>query len=341
MLHEIVEAGVGSPLQQRQKMSGDLGIDLRVKRDDLLPLFGGGNKARKIVRIAEQADANGCDSLVTCGGVQSNHARATALAAASRGWRCSLVLHGSPNRAESRGNLMLARLAGAEITIVRPQEIGVALDCAMERLRSEGYRPMEIPGGGHCTEGAAAYADAVDELHGQCRADVWTPDVIVLASGTGTTQAGIAAGVERVQWPTRVIGISVAREKLRGTEIVASSYAELRERLGLRGPALDIDFRDDWTCGGYEAYDKRVLAAIHCAATNEGLLLDPTYTGKAFAALLDMVKTQEIARGSSVLFWHTGGLFNLLASAIPAGTAVMESAQRRKDLHPTLCEVQK
>lgn len=298
------------------RMSHHLDIDLRIKRDDLLGVPGGGNKVRKNIRIVQKAGTLGCNALVTTGGVQSNHARTVALSAVQRGWRCKLILHGTPDQLDApNGNLLLMRLCGAEIEFVTPEEISSAMQRAMSELKRDGYVPYEIPGGGHCIEGALAYVDAVHELQVQCSKDQWQPEWIVLASGTGTTQAGIQVGAEAMGWKTNVLGVSVARKNPRGTKIVEESCLELRRHLNLNTyNPLFIDFRDGWVGDGYEKAGPGVFRAIRLAAKLEGLVLDPTYTGKAFSALLELRASGEIEKGSRVLFWHTGGILNLMSS---------------------------
>jgi 1-aminocyclopropane-1-carboxylate deaminase/D-cysteine desulfhydrase-like pyridoxal-dependent ACC family enzyme len=304
-----------SPLDLLPRFSRRLGIDLRVKRDDLFPITGGGNKARKVISILRDTEDRGCNALVTTGGLQSNHARVTALAAAARGWRCKLILHGNPEEAaKPKGNLLLMHLAGAEIEVVEPSGIAQAMRSAMEALRAEGARPYEIPGGGHSVAGAMAYVEAVEELREQCQEARWRPEWIILASGTGTTQAGLIVGLERLGWQTRVLGISVARRNPRGRDAVEKACCDLRLHLRIAESSGQVDFRDDWVGEGYEKADASVFSAIRMAAKAEGLILDPTYTGKAFAALLDLVREGEIREGANVLFWHTGGLMNLVAS---------------------------
>lgn len=304
-----------SPLQRLPLISQHLGIDLRVMRDDLFPMTGGGNKARKIIKILQLAESQDYNALVTTGGIQSNHARVTALAAAQRNWRCKLILHGDKQEvANPKGNLLLMLLAGAEIEIVQPSYIATAMQSAMDAFQSEGLTPYEIPGGGHCLSGAMAFVEAVEEVQQQCQADGWQADWVILASGTGTTQAGLIVGFERLGWPTKVLGISVARRNPRGRDVVEQSCRELRSHLGLPESTKQIDFRDDWIGEGYEQAGSNVLSGIRSAAAMEGLILDPTYTAKAFTALLDMVVEGEIKEQSKVLFWHTGGLMNLMAS---------------------------
>lgn len=302
-----------TPVQPLERLGASLCIDLRVKRDDLLPIPGGGNKLRKIARIMDEARAQGCNALVTTGGTQSNHARVTALAAAAQKWPCRLILHGSPDALRRpMGNLLLAMLAGADVVIVRPDGIAAGMAEAMQALRDEGFNPYEVPGGGHTVQGSLAYVDAVREFSGQ-ECD-WVPDFIVLPSGTGATQAGLIVGCRRQGWSTHVIGISVARRNPRGTEVVWKAAQEAASHCGVVLDRSVVDFRDAWIGKGYEHVDARVLAVIRDIARQEGVFLDPTYTGKAFTALCDLVREGEIPRGSRVLFWHTGGLLNLLSS---------------------------
>lgn len=304
-----------TPLHPLSHIGAKLGINLWVKRDDLYPLTGGGNKGRKTAWILKSAQSDIFDAVVTNGGIQSNHARAVALAAAERGWRCKLVLHGEPAALENpEGNLRLSLLTGAEVAIVTPDNIAESIADALKALKLAGHKPLEIAGGGHCIAGAEAYADAVHELSSQCSATGWWPQWIVHASGTGTTQAGIIVGTERAGWDVRVVGISVARRNPRGRDIVAQACSELRAYLSVGGTCQDIDFRDDWVEDGYERASSKVIETIYMVGQSDGLILDPTYTGKAFTAIRDLVRTGEIPVGANVLFWHTGGLPNLMAS---------------------------
>lgn len=257
----------------------------------------------------------GSDAVVTNGGVQSNHARVVALQAAQRGWECTLVLHGdSKTLREPRGNLLLMLLAGAKIQVVAPECIANEIGVAISGYEARGLRPYLIPGGGHCVEGALAYVDAAKEMAEQCAIDDWQPDWIVHASGTGATQAGLLAGLDEVGSCSQVIGVSVARRNPEGGETVQAAYAEVSRRLGNTPTPARVRFLDAWVGEGYEKAGEHVLSSIRLAARMEGLILDPTYSGKAFHALLDMVEAGEIGPRSRVLFWHTGGLLNLLAS---------------------------
>jgi 1-aminocyclopropane-1-carboxylate deaminase/D-cysteine desulfhydrase-like pyridoxal-dependent ACC family enzyme len=301
-----------SPLEPLSSLGAQLDLELLCKRDDMLPYFYGGNKVRKIFGICREAETLGCNALVTTGGLHSNHARVTALAAAARGWRAVLVLHAEAGAAVSGGNALLARLAGAEIVLVEPSGIAVAMQEAMAALRRQSYTPFEIPGGGHCLSGSLGYVRAVHELAAQ-KELTGPPDYVIVASGTGTTQAGLMVGCEQLGWSTRVLGVSVARGRQRGEAVIDEACAELRGHLGVALTTRPTEFFDRWVGRGYEQVYPELLETMRRAAL-EGLILDPTYSGKAFQGLVSLVREGVIEAGARVVFWHTGGLINLLAS---------------------------
>lgn len=209
-----------TPVIFLKSISKILEINIYVKHDDLYPLPGGGSKARKLNYILNEDVRKNYNAIVTAGSNQSNHLRATALWAAKLGWKIICVIHDNePNIYE--GNLKIVKLTGAELRFVQKIEVKEAMDKAMLDLSNEGYKPFYIWGGGHCVEGALAYYEAVKELKGQLM-DV-DPDFLFLASGTGTTQAGIEIGVRRFIPGCKVIGISVAREKTRGKRAILES----------------------------------------------------------------------------------------------------------------------
>lgn len=302
-----------SPLEPLPQLGRELGLELWCKRDDLLPHYYGGNKVRKIFGIMREAEAQGCNALVTNGGLQSNHARVTALAAAERGWPVTLVLHDEVGASSASGNALIAQLAGAKLVRVAPNEIAETLEAALAALRAEGFKPFAIPGGGHNVVGALGYVGAAEELVSQEDVMGGPADYVILASGTGTTQAGLIVGFERFGLAVRVYGVSVARDAQRGRSVVEKACADLRARLGRQPLSQPVLFDDRWTGGGYEKVYPELFATIRWAAA-AGLILDPTYTGKAFHALTELVREGVVKAGSRVVFWHTGGLMNLLSS---------------------------
>ena len=276
-------------------------------------LDGGGVKSRKSARYAQYMITRGYNACVTTGGVQSNRNRAIALMCAQKGWRCHLVYHGTRERFEAeKGNAMLVRKSGATVEFVEANQIGSAMDSAMERLKNEGYNPMYIHGGGHDLPGGISLVEAVQTLKIECEKTGYKPNYIFHASGTGSTQAGIAVGLDLVGWnDVKLIGISVARQKERGTQVIEDFANMLAHHLGLdkdyRGT---IDFNTDYLCDGYECHTPEMDEYLDNVMRKTGLMFDTTYSGKAFYGMMDYIKKNNIS--GNVIFWHTGGLMNLM-----------------------------
>jgi 1-aminocyclopropane-1-carboxylate deaminase/D-cysteine desulfhydrase-like pyridoxal-dependent ACC family enzyme len=301
------------PIEEMTRLRGALacGATLIVKRDDAIPLGFGGNKVRKLRIVAAQALAAGADTLITTGGVQSNHARATAAVAARLGLRCVLVANGAaPERPSA--NALLDRLLGADVRYVATREARApAMAQAADELRAQGRRPFVIPLGASTAHGAAAYALAVEEILSQVPA----PDSIVLATSSGGTQAGIVAGCTLLGLPTRVIGISADDPADAIAGEIRRILADLEALLGIgRGTLADtpVEIDDAFVGAGYGVPTAESTSAIELAARTEALFLDPTYTGKAMAGLIARARAGGISRGTT-LFWHTGGQVGLFA----------------------------
>lgn len=272
---------------------------LWLKRDDCTGLATGGNKARKLELVVADALVSGCDVLVTGGGLQSNHARMTAAAAAATGLGCTLVFNaGSPSRSE--GNQLLNRVLGAEARYVGPMpldDLDVAIISVADELRASGRRPFVIPLGGSSPLGASAYADAADEIIGQLGHD----DVLVVtATGSGGTQAGLAARLGHA----RVLGVDVGAlsDPARAVRGLAREVASLRQ---LPPPIGEPRLVRDQVGAGYGSPTDAARDAIRLVARTEGVVLDPVYSGKAFAGLMRL----EVAtlRAGAVVFLATGG----------------------------------
>jgi D-cysteine desulfhydrase family pyridoxal phosphate-dependent enzyme len=289
------------------------GPRLYIKRDDAIPFGFGGNKVRKLALVAARAVADGADTLITAGGVQSNHARATAAAAAKLGLRAVLVANGeAPQRLTA--NALLDDLLGAEVVYVqsRLERMPMILQLA-DRLRAEGRRPFAIPIGASTPLGALAFALAVAELVDQMPA----PDVIVHSTSSGGTQAGLVAGCRLLGLHTRVLGISAddTSTSLQGqVRAIISGIADLLdldpEPLS-RGTAIEVD--DRFVGEGYGIPTDASREAMALAARTEAIFLDPTYTAKAMAGLIAYVRQQKFKESQHVLFWHTGGQVGLFA----------------------------
>lgn len=289
-------------------------ISLSVVRDDLFPFIGGGGKARKAVEYEVMLREGGYNALVTCGGIQSNHNRAMALIAARNGWKCHLCIQGKEERfLQEKGNALLNRQSGAECELIRPEDTAVAMDRAMEKLKAEGYNPYYVHGGGHDLPGGTSFVKAVEELKCQCEAEGYKPDYIFHASGTGSTQAGIVVGLEKVGWgDVKVVGISVARQYERGKQVIAEFANMLGEHYGMEKDFTDdIIFCTDYLYGGYEQYTSEMAEYLERAMKETGLMFDTTYSGKGFYGMMNYVKKNHLEE-KNIMFWHTGGLMNLM-----------------------------
>lgn len=285
---------------------------LLIKRDDAIPFAFGGNKVRKLQIVAAQALAAHADTLITTGGIQSNHARATAGIAARLGLGCVLVANGAPPP-KPTANALLDRLLGAEVRYVATRDQrGPAMDEAARELAARGRRPFVIPLGASTPHGAAAYARAVGEMLAQLPQP---PDVIVVATSSGGTQAGIIAGCLLHDVRSRVIGVSA-------DDPSAAIAAGIRKILAGLEPLIDvpsgtlssasIEVDDRFVGEGYGIPTAASTEAIERCARTEAVFLDPTYTSKAMAALIARVRSKELTSGT-ILFWHTGGQVGLFA----------------------------
>jgi D-cysteine desulfhydrase family pyridoxal phosphate-dependent enzyme len=304
-------AHLPTPVEPLERLSARLqGPRLLVKRDDQTGLALGGNKTRKLEYLLAQAQTEGARTLITAGAAQSNHCRQTAAAAARFGFECILVLAGKPPETAS-GNLLLDHLLGAEIVWANRDERDRVLQDTFGAALAAGRRPYLIPYGGSNAIGASAYALALKELLDQ---DV-RPDWIVFASSSGGTQAGLVLGARLFGYQGNILGISVDERagdlRLRIAELAGSAAQELGEQVSFT--AGEILVKDDYLGGGYGVLGPPEMEAISLFATTEGLLLDPVYTGRAAAGLLDLIRQGLFQAGESVLFWHTGGTPALFA----------------------------
>lgn len=287
-------------VQPLERLSSTLGVELSAMRDDLLPFPLPGNKFRKVAAEAEASGWRRGDLVVTNGGLTSNHCRTVAMYAAQLGMHAHLVLHGDAKAAQEPLSLCILRALGASYSIVEPEQIASEV-ARVRRQHSDFRRTHVLSGGCHTVAGARAYQDVAREfgmLH-----DV---DHVFVASGTGATQAGIIAGLAEARPSVRVTGVSVARSADRG-------LAAIEEALDWLECEAEVVFDDRYVDGGYGTCGASTQNAVALGWEN-GLPLDPTYTGKAFRALLGALASGEVVTGSRVLFWHTGGLMNHLES---------------------------
>jgi D-cysteine desulfhydrase len=297
-----------TPLRRARRLEEALGgPPVWVKRDDLVGFALAGNKARKLELLVADALERGCDLLLTGGGPGSNHCQATAAAAHVAGLGCRLVLYGD-EPASLTANLRLARAFGAEVSFTGEPErssVDAALEAESERLRATGRTPYAIPRGGATGLGAAGYALAAEELATQLADEGVDPAAVVVANGSGGTQAGLLAGAAALGVPWRIVGASTSRptqESRRRVLELAESCAAL---LGTPPPAADgVEVRDA-RGPGYRRPSPEAVEAAELAASTEGMLLDPVFTAKAMAVLIDLVRQ---GLGGPAVFVHTGGL---------------------------------
>ncbi len=312
-------AHLPTPLEPMQRLSTLLhGPELWIKRDDQTGLATGGNKARKLELLVADALATDANVLLTRGAAQSNHCRQTAAAAARAGLECVLVLRGdSPPRQQWTGNLFLDDLLGARIRWAGRQDQQSALEAAAEAERAEHRSPYVIPYGGSNAIGAAAYALAFQELWEQMSGTGIDFDVVVFASSSGGTQAGLIVGAKACGYRGRLLGISVDKTggHLRDTVMELLPATADRLALNLAFTPSDVTVDDRFLGGGYGVVTEAEREAIRLVAQCEGILLDPVYTGKAMAGLLSLIRQGEFGVGKRLLFWHTGGIPALFASA--------------------------
>jgi D-cysteine desulfhydrase len=302
-----------SPLLPADRLSHELGTELWVKRDDLTGLGLGGNKARNLEYLAGQAIAEGADQLVTGGGPGSNHVQLTAAAAARVGLGSVAVLYGGPP-ADEPANLRLARYFGAEVTFTGEDDRGsvdLGIEQACKELAARGRRPFAVPRGGSSPRGIVGYVAAAFELRRQLEESRLDPASIYLATGSCGTQAGLLLGMTLAGLGCRVVGVAVSRPKAECLQRVATLARECARLLGAETPLprASIDVLDGYLGPGYGKASAAGQAAARLAS-KEGLLLDPTFTAKAMAALVATVTAQPA--DGPVIFWHTGGAGGLL-----------------------------
>ncbi len=316
-LPRVSVAHLPTPLEEMPRLSEALGGPrLLVKRDDQTGLATGGNKVRKLEFLVADALEKGADTIITAGAAQSNHARQTAAAAARSGLGCCLVLTGqSPSR--WNGNLLLDDLLGAEIRWAGERDRSQVMEEVAQEMTRLGRRPYIIPIGGSNPVGAAGYVAAMLELMEQLAERDLRVDRLVFPTGSGGTHAGMMVGGKALGFAGQIEGISVGstKEALKATlgELVADTAASLG--LDLSFASEDFIVHDDYLGEGYARIGPPEREAIRLAARTEGLLVDPVYTGRALAGLIDLIRRDVFGPDETVLFWHTGGIPALFAYA--------------------------
>ena len=307
-----------TPLIELPQLSQSLGgPKILMKRDDLTGLALGGNKTRKLEFILAEALAQRADCIITAGAEQSNHCRQTAAAAAQLGLECHLVLGGEAP-VEVQGNLLLNKLLGAHIHWAGEHRKGEDIEALAAQLEAAGKKPFLVPYGGSNALGAVAFVEALCELKAQLDAQKKLLSHIVFASSSGGTQAGLMVAKKLLNWDVELVGIKIDKLEQEGQRFeqsvldLASSTAKL---LGVNAEfsLSDVQLNADYLGGGYGVVGEAEREAIRLTAQQEGVLLDPVYTGRAMAGLIGMIRQGKIGPDESVLFWHTGGAPALFA----------------------------
>jgi len=323
MTHNLPKASLGyfpTPLIELTRLSKTLGgPKIYMKRDDNTGLALGGNKTRKLKYIIGDALAKGADTVITAGAIQSNHCRQTAGAAASLGLECHLVLGGEEPE-QPQGNLLLDKVYGCHIHWTGENRKGEDIPALVAQLKAEGKKPYVIPYGGSNELGAVAFIEAYKELNAQREALKVDFSYIIFASSSGATHAGLMLGNKILQTHSQIVGINIDKGEMDKVPFdehivsLANSTAQLIAA-DYQFTADDLILNSDYVGDGYGVIGELEKEAIALTAQNEGILLDPVYTGRAMGGLIDMIRTEQIKATDNVLFWHTGGAPALFAYA--------------------------
>jgi D-cysteine desulfhydrase family pyridoxal phosphate-dependent enzyme len=305
----VALACLPTPIHELPRLAQSLGGPrILIKRDDLTGLATGGNKVRKLEFLIADALRQGATTVITTGAAQSNHARQTAAAATRHGLRCVLVL-GPAAPPQRGGNLLLDALLGARVRWAGERDRYAVMQEVAAEERAAGRVPYVIPLGGSNAIGATGYVLAMRELVRQAVEQALHIDHLVLATGSGGTQAGIITGARAFSFRGNVLGISVSETaEALGPNILdlaqlTATHLDLHFDLGTD----DVQLNDTYLGEGYGIVGEREREAIRLVAHNEGLLLDPVYTGRAMAGLIDLIRQGAFSPKETVLFWHTGG----------------------------------
>lgn len=308
--------GAPTPLEYLPRLSDFLGRDILIKRDDVTPMAMGGNKLRKLEFLAAEALREGVDTLITAGAIQSNHVRQTAAVAAKLGLHCVALLENPiGTRAENyltNGNRLLLDLFNVQIEMCDALHDPVTqLDELATRVEAQGFRPYVIPVGGSNALGALGYVESALEIAQQCEGAVGISSVVV-ASGSAGTHAGLAVGLEQLMPQVELIGVTVSRSIADQKPKVVTLQQAVAQALEVTASA-DITLWDDYFAPGYGTPNDEGMEAVKLLARLEGILLDPVYTGKAMAGLIDGISQKRFKDEGPILFVHTGGAPALFA----------------------------
>lgn len=303
-----------TPLNELKYWSKKWGVELLCKRDDLFAQAGGGSKARMLQYILYQLVENKIEVLITAGGPCSNYNRAAALLCAHYGIKMKLISYTDfIDEYETSLNHHLVKLAGADIIFCKKKEVPQTIQKVIEEVKSAGKSYQYLYGGGKSLEGVFAYYDAVKELYHQYSGRL---DAVFVACGTGTTLTGICAGMQKY-FPNAIVhAISTARTYEDEKVVLNEDMGYLNTYLNANYDFSNLCFHDEFLLGGYGQTSVKELDIIRECISKEGMLIDPTYSGKAFYGMSELLPTMAKVNDTrfSVLFWNTGGIFNLLSA---------------------------
>jgi L-cysteate sulfo-lyase len=308
-------AHLPTPLERLDRLSAELGgPEIWIKRDDCTGLSTGGNKTRKLEFLMAEAEAQAADMVMTQGATQSNHARQTAAFAAKLGMKCHILLEdrtgsNDPNY-NTNGNVLLDHLHGAT-TEKRPggNDMNAEMEAVADTLRADGKNVYTIPGGGSNPTGALGYVNCAFELLNQVNSTGLKIDHLVHATGSAGTQAGLITGLQAMNAQIPLLGIGVRAPKPKQEENVYNLACSTAEKLGCAGVVAreDVVANTDYVGEGYGIPTKSGLEAIRMFAELESILLDPVYSAKGAAGLIDLIRKGHLKKGERVVFLHTGG----------------------------------
>ncbi|HEV2695028.1 MAG TPA: D-cysteine desulfhydrase family protein [Verrucomicrobiae bacterium] len=313
-------AHLPTPLEELPALTRQLaGPKLLIKRDDQTGLALGGNKTRKLEFLLGDAIAKGADTLITLGAVQSNHCRQTAAAAAKAGLRCELILNGK-QPAHPNGNLLLNELLGANLHWIDRSQRAAKLQELDAQLRAQGRKPYLIPVGGSNGVGATGYVVAMQELVAQLKATGRPLDHLLFGTSSGGTQAGIVLGARLTGFTGQLHGLSIDKNDPEHFEYETEVAQIANDCAAYIGSPVRVTRDDIKVIYGYKGEGYGVVGslerdAIRLLARSEGIVLDPVYAGRAFGALVDLIRKGTFKKDETVLFWHTGGAPALFAYA--------------------------
>jgi L-cysteate sulfo-lyase len=312
-------AHLPTPLEHMPNLSRSLGgPEIWIKRDDCTGMSSGGNKTRKLEFLMAEAQAQGADIVLTQGATQSNHARQTAAFAARMGIDCHILLEDRTGKTDpdytANGNVFLDHLHGASIEHVPANpDMNGEMEKAASRLRAQGRNAYTIPGGGSNATGALGYVNCAIELVNQANDMGLRMDHVVHATGSAGTQAGMIAGLAGINSGVPLLGIGVRAPRERQEENVFKLACATLDKIGVPGAVKreDVVANCDYIGKGYGFPAPDTIAAIETLARLEGILLDPVYSGKGMAGLIDLTRKGFFKKGQNIVFLHTGGSVGL------------------------------